>query len=172
MCNSIQNYIPYNITVQCFNAHPAFSIHHLYSQFKTTNNNDAAFTAPPYIRSCLINPISITACNRTLYGDTGKTYELEIHKPKAFPFVCHLNFSAPGGPYGDIIQVRLRTTHTHIGDAEKHTNMQQPKSFSPPTPSYLYIFNVSGTHCVILLYVVGTFNEFTFPHIAPCTTDS
>lgn len=41
-----------------------------------------------------------------MYGETGKTYELEIRKPKVFPFVCHLNFTAPGGLYGDIIQVR------------------------------------------------------------------
>lgn len=50
--------------------------------------------------------IFLAACNRTLYGETGKTYELEIRKPKVFPFVCHLNFTAPGGLYGDIIQVR------------------------------------------------------------------
>lgn len=46
-------------------------------------------------------------CNRTLYGDVGKTYEIEIPKPKVFPFLCHLNFTAPGGLHGDIIQVSI-----------------------------------------------------------------
>lgn len=46
-----------------------------------------------------------TVCNRTWFGDIGKTYEMEIDKPSALPFVCHLNFTAPGGLHGDIIQV-------------------------------------------------------------------
>lgn len=33
---------------------------------------------------------------------------MEIDKPNALPFVCHLNFSAPGGSHGDIIQVSLK----------------------------------------------------------------
>lgn len=47
------------------------------------------------------------ACNRTMFGDVGKTYEIEIDKPKMLPFACHFNFTAPGGSHGDIIQVRL-----------------------------------------------------------------
>lgn len=46
-----------------------------------------------------------TVCNRTWFGDVGKTYEMEIDKPSALPFVCHLNFTAPGGSHGDIMQV-------------------------------------------------------------------
>lgn len=46
-----------------------------------------------------------TVCNRTWFGDIGKTYEMEIDKPNALPFVCHLNFTAPGDSHGDIIQV-------------------------------------------------------------------
>lgn len=55
-----------------------------------------------------------TACNRTYYGKWGLTYELEIPRPKQRPFVCEMNFTAAGGMYGDIIQVKLTHKHTHI----------------------------------------------------------
>lgn len=48
---------------------------------------------------------TLTVCNRTWFGDIGKTYEMEIYKPNALPFICYLNFTAPGGLHGDIIQV-------------------------------------------------------------------
>lgn len=43
-------------------------------------------------------------------GDVGRTYELEVRRPREdhLPFVCHLNFTATGGNYGDIIQVWLK----------------------------------------------------------------
>ncbi|XP_023245577.1 uncharacterized protein LOC106637106 [Copidosoma floridanum] len=46
-------------------------------------------------------------CNRTYYGDVGKTYELELHRPKEdkVPYICRLTFSAPGGELGDIVQM-------------------------------------------------------------------
>ncbi|XP_011496881.1 PREDICTED: uncharacterized protein LOC105361406 [Ceratosolen solmsi marchali] len=46
-------------------------------------------------------------CNRTYYGDIGKTYDLELHRPKEdkVPYFCKLTFSAPGGDFGDIIQL-------------------------------------------------------------------
>lgn len=44
-------------------------------------------------------------CNRTLYGEINKTYEIEVPKPGDVPFVCTLNFTALGGEHGDIIQV-------------------------------------------------------------------
>ena len=49
------------------------------------------------------------ACNRTYYGDVGKTYDLELHRPKEdkVPYICKLTFNAPGGDLGDIVQVRL-----------------------------------------------------------------
>uniref|UniRef100_A0ABD2X352 CUB domain-containing protein n=1 Tax=Trichogramma kaykai TaxID=54128 RepID=A0ABD2X352_9HYME len=48
-----------------------------------------------------------TPCNKTYYGDVGKTYDLELHRPKEdkVPYVCKLTFSAPGGILGDIIQL-------------------------------------------------------------------
>lgn len=46
-----------------------------------------------------------SVCNRTWFGEIGKTYEVEIDKPNVLPFICHLNFSAAGGLHGDIIQV-------------------------------------------------------------------
>lgn len=50
-----------------------------------------------------------TACNRTYYGDVGRTYELEIRRPREdrLPFLCHLNFTAAGGQLGDLVQVIL-----------------------------------------------------------------
>ncbi|XP_016842459.1 uncharacterized protein LOC100122993 [Nasonia vitripennis] len=46
-------------------------------------------------------------CNRTYYGDVGKTYDLELHRPKEdkVPYICRLTFSAPGGDLGDIVQL-------------------------------------------------------------------
>lgn len=49
----------------------------------------------------------ISACNRTYYGDVGRTYELEIRRPREdrLPFLCHLNFTAGGADLGDLVQV-------------------------------------------------------------------
>lgn len=47
----------------------------------------------------------LPVCNRTWFGDIGKTYEMEINKPTELPFICHLNFTASGGSHGDFIQV-------------------------------------------------------------------
>ncbi|XP_062564229.1 uncharacterized protein LOC134227043 [Armigeres subalbatus] len=70
-------------------------------------------------------PQFCTACNRTLYGEVGRTYELQLqphqlqqflqHRQQqddgnvknAYPFLCHLNFTAPGGAYGDIVQLNF-----------------------------------------------------------------
>ncbi|GLV31373.1 uncharacterized protein CBL_20007 [Carabus blaptoides fortunei] len=48
-----------------------------------------------------------TACNRTYFGDVGKTYELELHRPREdkLPYICHLTFTANGGAFGDIVQM-------------------------------------------------------------------
>lgn len=53
--------------------------------------------------------VLLTACNRTYYGDVGRTYELEIRRPREdrLPFLCHLNFTAAGGQLGDLVQVIL-----------------------------------------------------------------
>ncbi|KAK0171076.1 hypothetical protein PV328_008838 [Microctonus aethiopoides] len=47
------------------------------------------------------------SCNKTYYGDTGKTYYLELHRPKEdkVPYFCKLTFNAPGGELGDIVQL-------------------------------------------------------------------
>ncbi|XP_069694968.1 uncharacterized protein [Periplaneta americana] len=52
-------------------------------------------------------PRFCTPCNRTYYGDVGKTYELELHRPREdrLPFVCHLTFKAGGGDLGDLVQL-------------------------------------------------------------------
>lgn len=83
-----------------------------------TNNFSYFFSHSSEIFFFNSNIFSLAACNRTLYGETGKTYELEIRKPKVFPFVCHLNFTAPGGLYGDIIQVRNLYNGLYTASAE------------------------------------------------------
>ncbi|XP_008558829.1 uncharacterized protein LOC103579250 [Microplitis demolitor] len=46
-------------------------------------------------------------CNKTYYGDVGKTYYLELHRPKEdkVPYFCKLTFNAVGGNFGDIVQL-------------------------------------------------------------------
>ena len=52
-------------------------------------------------------PRQCSPCNKTYYGDVGKTYDLELHRPKEdkVPYYCKLTFSAPGGDLGDIVQL-------------------------------------------------------------------
>ncbi|KYN35202.1 hypothetical protein ALC56_10377 [Trachymyrmex septentrionalis] len=52
--------------------------------------------------------IYVAACNKTYYGDVGKTYDLELHRPKEdkVPYICKLTFNAPGDDFGDIVQGR------------------------------------------------------------------
>ncbi|KAG5885527.1 hypothetical protein JTB14_022016 [Gonioctena quinquepunctata] len=52
-------------------------------------------------------PRYCTKCNRTYYGVIGRTYDLELHRPKEdkIPFICFLTFTAAGGDYGDLIQL-------------------------------------------------------------------
>ncbi|XP_024945485.1 uncharacterized protein LOC107272534 isoform X2 [Cephus cinctus] len=53
----------------------------------------------------------VAACNKTYYGEVGKTYDLELHRPKEdkVPYICKLTFSAPGGDFGDIIQLTFES---------------------------------------------------------------
>jgi hypothetical protein len=57
--------------------------------------------------------VAVAACNRTYYGEVGRTYELEVHRPREdrMPFVCHLTFQAPGGDMGDLVQVGPTCSH-------------------------------------------------------------
>jgi hypothetical protein len=51
----------------------------------------------------------VAACNRTYFGDVGRTYDLEIRRPREdrLPFLCHLNFTAGGKDLGDLVQVSV-----------------------------------------------------------------
>ncbi|KAF0757489.1 CUB domain-containing protein [Aphis craccivora] len=52
-------------------------------------------------------PPSCTACNRTYYGEVGKSYRLSVKKiQKERPFLCHLSFTASGQEHGDFVEVR------------------------------------------------------------------
>ncbi|XP_068086166.1 uncharacterized protein [Anabrus simplex] len=52
-------------------------------------------------------PRFCTPCNRTYYGDVGRTYELELHRPREdrMPFICQLTFTAGGSGLGDLVQL-------------------------------------------------------------------
>ncbi|XP_063227000.1 uncharacterized protein LOC134533409 [Bacillus rossius redtenbacheri] len=56
-------------------------------------------------------PRYCSPCNRTYYGDVGRTYELEIRRPREdrLPFLCHLNFTAGGKELGDLVQLTFDT---------------------------------------------------------------
>ncbi|KAL1140629.1 hypothetical protein AAG570_000559 [Ranatra chinensis] len=62
---------------------------------------------PPTTQFCTYHVCLLTACNRTYYGEIGKTYELELHRPRenSVPYYCLITLNAAGGQYGDIIQV-------------------------------------------------------------------
>ncbi|XP_052124465.1 uncharacterized protein LOC113206306 isoform X2 [Frankliniella occidentalis] len=65
-------------------------------------------------------PPHCTVCNRTYYGDVGKTYELSIGKPALdrIPYNCHLTFTASGHTHGELIQ--LIFDEFHVGRYLKH----------------------------------------------------
>ncbi|XP_022173298.1 uncharacterized protein LOC111035824 [Myzus persicae] len=71
-------------------------------------------------------PHYCTPCNRTYYGDVGKTYEFELHRPKPdkLPFVCFIKLVAPGHHLGDLIQVTLDSFT--IGRFASYTNAGCP----------------------------------------------
>ncbi|GAB0090204.1 prolow-density lipoprotein receptor-related protein 1-like [Sergentomyia squamirostris] len=52
-------------------------------------------------------PKFCTVCNRTYYGDVGRTYALRVPPPQwsRLPFLCHLTFTASGHDQGDIVQI-------------------------------------------------------------------
>ncbi|XP_066595099.1 uncharacterized protein [Prorops nasuta] len=56
-------------------------------------------------------PLYCTPCNRTLYGDVGRTYRVEVRRPQEdrLPFLCHLNFTAAGSDLGDLVQLTFDT---------------------------------------------------------------
>ncbi|XP_072943885.1 uncharacterized protein [Epargyreus clarus] len=52
-------------------------------------------------------PRHCTRCNKTYYGDIGRTYELELHRPREdlVPYICLLTITAAGGIHGDLVQI-------------------------------------------------------------------
>ncbi|XP_034949429.1 uncharacterized protein [Chelonus insularis] len=74
-------------------------------------------------------PKYCTPCNRTLYGDVGRTYEVEVRRPREdrLPFICHLNFTAASGNYGDLIQLTFDTFT--VGRFLSFTNQGCPDGF-------------------------------------------
>ncbi|XP_037949947.1 uncharacterized protein LOC119680967 [Teleopsis dalmanni] len=52
-------------------------------------------------------PKHCSVCNRTYYGDIGRTYSIKVPTPQwnKLPFLCHLTFTASGHDQGDIVQI-------------------------------------------------------------------
>ncbi|CAG5108501.1 Similar to Cdcp2: CUB domain-containing protein 2 (Mus musculus) [Cotesia congregata] len=69
------------------------------------------------------------SCNRTLYGDVGRTYEVEVRRPREdrLPFICHINFTAAGGDFGDLVQLTFDTFT--VGRFLSFTNQGCPDGF-------------------------------------------
>lgn len=53
-----------------------------------------------------------SVCNRTYYGDVGRTYAIRVPPPQwnRLPFLCHLTFTASGHDNGDIVQVSFSSS--------------------------------------------------------------
>ncbi|XP_014248284.1 uncharacterized protein LOC106665966 [Cimex lectularius] len=56
-------------------------------------------------------PKYCTVCNRTYYGEVGRTYSITLKTPRenALPYLCHLTYIASGHDYGDIVQFLFDT---------------------------------------------------------------
>lgn len=81
-----------------------------------------------YQRTCNVYVYCLfTACNRTYYGEIGRTYELEVRRPREdrLPFLCHLNFTAAGGIFGDLIQVGICVLNWRARYAPDQSSVQK-----------------------------------------------
>lgn len=60
--------------------------------------------------------LCFTVCNRTYYGDVGRTYSLKVPPPQwnRLPFFCHITFTASGQDQGDIVQVSNKVGYTML----------------------------------------------------------
>lgn len=76
--------------------------------------NQYLFKIPRFLTLFFL--IYVSVCNRTYYGDVGKTYDLKVNKPvdARLPFLCHLTFTANGQIHGDIVQVRLKSIFVYF----------------------------------------------------------
>ncbi|XP_018785466.1 PREDICTED: uncharacterized protein LOC108966827 [Bactrocera latifrons] len=83
------------------------------SEFPCKGNNNICIPLDKYCdgrADCEDNsdePKHCSVCNRTYYGDVGRTYTLKVPTPQwnRLPFLCHLTFTASGREQGDIVQI-------------------------------------------------------------------
>ncbi|XP_061398410.1 uncharacterized protein LOC133334128 [Musca vetustissima] len=60
-----------------------------------------------WYRQGRMQEVTARICNRTYYGDIGRTYSIKVPTPQwnKLPFLCHLTFTASGHDQGDIVQI-------------------------------------------------------------------
>lgn len=79
---------------------------------------DTTTTTCPIIMHSYYYLLLIAVCNRTYYGDIGRTYSLRVPPPQwtRLPFLCHLTFTASGHEQGDLVQVSPSQFIWHFND--------------------------------------------------------
>ncbi|XP_015605367.1 uncharacterized protein LOC107272589 [Cephus cinctus] len=117
-------------------------------------------------------PRYCSPCNRTLYGDVGRTYEVEVRRPREdrLPFLCHLNFTAAGADLGDLVQLTFDTFT--VGRFLSFTSEGCPDGFMsireegrPPTggqwcgSAWGYTVYYSETHSINLTLFLSRLSE-------------
>ncbi|CAH2216325.1 jg13329, partial [Pararge aegeria aegeria] len=84
-------------------------------------------------------------CNKTYYGDIGRTYEVELHRPREdlVPYVCLLTITAAGGMHGDLVQVGVFSFKYLVPDENRRgaISLTYQGNRSPPTMRWAKAIN-------------------------------
>lgn len=74
-------------------------------------------------------PQDCSLCNRTYFGEVGRTYELEVKRPEELqlPFLCYLNFTAAGKSLGELVQLSFESFS--VGTFESFTSEGCPDGY-------------------------------------------
>lgn len=110
--------------------------------------------APPSTWTIIIHShylLLIAVCNRTYYGDIGRTYSLRVPPPQwtRLPFLCHLTFTASGHEQGDLVQVSCLRLISNMQDILHLDDLNpQTKPHSNCKQNGLHFNGKSNEHCV------------------------